>query len=79
MAHQEPPKEEELRENSSNLRAHLAKGDWARLFQASQGNQKRPESTDQLPETLRSLPNRAEYRKDLPPYPLIYHPLPRLA
>ena len=53
MAHQEPPKEEEIEENSSNLRAPLAKADWARLLQANQANQKPPESADQLPQTSR--------------------------
>ena len=75
MARQELQKEEEIREKSSNLRAHLAKADWARQARLAQANQKPHESADQLPKTLRSLPYRAEYRKDLPPHPLIYHPL----
>ena len=53
MARQESQKEEEIRENSSNLRAHLAKADLARLLQANEAKQKPPESADQLPETSR--------------------------
>ena len=53
MARQELQKEEEIREKSSNLRAHLAKADWARQARLAQANQKPHESADQLPKTLR--------------------------
>ena len=53
MAPQEPPKEEEIGEKSSNLWAHVAKADWARLLQANHAKQKPHESADQLPETSR--------------------------
>ena len=53
MARQELPKEEEIQEKSSNLRARLAKADWARQLKA---NQKPHESADQLPRTSRKPP-----------------------